>query len=85
MDLTSPQVASKIRELASNMGITYVSFLGKWVYHTNPNTQLNGWNDFNTTWFIQPITVQLLQLLSDIVNEEKLQNVVLVYDNSVGK
>ena len=78
VDMTSRRVAPLLRSLAGSTGVAYVSMVDSSYYRDT-------WGDEELTWWVQPTSVQMLQVVADIVRLESLNNVALVYDHTFGQ
>ena len=78
VDMTSRRVAPLLRSLAGSTGVAYVSMVDSSYYRDT-------WGDEELTWWVQPTSVQMLQVVADIVRRESLNNVALVYDHTFGQ
>ena len=78
VDMTSRRVVPLLRSLASSAGIAYVSMVDSSYYRDT-------WGDEELNWWVEPTSVQMLHVVADIVRQEELNNVALVYDHTFGQ
>ncbi|KAK7489516.1 hypothetical protein BaRGS_00019150, partial [Batillaria attramentaria] len=75
LDMTSPRVAPLLRSLSGVAGIAYVSVVDDSYFRYSHG-------DEDVHFRVEPVSVQMLKVVADIVKREELNNVALVYDDT---
>ncbi|KAK6185015.1 hypothetical protein SNE40_007344 [Patella caerulea] len=75
VDMTSPNVASTLSSFASTLGISYVSVVDNSYYRYRPV-------DPSLNYNVEPTATEMLRVIADIVRDDELNNVAIVYDET---
>ena len=79
VDLSSRYVTATIRSLAEALGIPHVASVDPAVYEWNQQ------QEYRTSVNVEPPASTMLLTIRDIVSQENLTNVGIIYDETFGK
>ena len=77
LDMTSKYITKLLRTMSESMGVAHVSAL-------DPSFEEDSSN-YNTSVNMHPPSSVMLQSIRDIVSQENLTNVGIIYDNTFGE